>query len=191
MENNIELQEMREQLASFKQQLAGQKLINDKLMRKATAEKASNLKSRKNVILALGVLAILICIPIFHSFSFPIYFLAYTAAMIAFSMTMTIVYHRKVENTDFINGDLRSAALEFKALRRNYTQWYWIAVPMLIIFVALLYHSLLQMDIDIIIMKSFMIGAGIGGTIGAVIGILMNNKTIRLCDEIIKDLEEN
>ncbi len=182
---------MREQLASFKQQLAGQKIINDKLMRKATAEKASKLKSRKNVILALGVLAILICIPTFHSFGFPIYFLAYTAAMIAFSMTMTIVYHRKVENTDFINGDLRSAALEFKALRRNYTQWYWIAVPMLIIFVALLYHSLLQMDIDIIIMKSFMIGAGIGGTIGAVIGILMNNKTIRLCDEIIKDLEEN
>ncbi len=189
MENNIELQEMREQLAAFKQQLAGQKIINDRLMRKATAEKASKLKSKKNAVLIFGVFAIFVCVPNFYYFGFPMYFLIYTAAMIAFSMTMTVVYHRKVERADFMNGNLRDAAMEFKKLRRNYTQWYWIAVPMIIIFLVLMYQSLVQMDMDVEIMRSFMIGAGIGGVIGGIIGVLMNNKVIRLCDEIIRDLE--
>ncbi len=191
MENYIELQEMREQLVSLKQQLAGQKIINDKLMRRATAKKASKLKSKKNATLALGVFAMLVSIPIFYSLGFPIYFLIYTAAMIVFCMTMTVVYHSRVENADFMNGDLKNAAMKFKELRRNYRQWYWIAIPLVTIFIVLLYYSALQMDLNQEILDSFMIGAGIGGVIGAIIGVLMNNKVINLCDEIIKDLEEN
>ncbi len=191
MENYIELQEMREQLTSLKQQLAGQKIINDKLMRRVTAEKASKLKSKKNTVLGLGVFAILVSVPIFYRFGFPMYFLIYTVAMILFSMTMTIVYHRRVENTDFINGNLKNAAMKFKELRRNYRQWYGIAIPMIAIFIGLLYYSAFQMDLNQEILNSFMVGAGIGGAIGAIIGVLMNNKVINLCDEIIKDLEEN
>ncbi len=191
MENNIELQEMREQLASFKQQLAGQKIINDKLMRKAMSEKASRLKREKNRTLGFGVFAVIVSLSIFYSLGFPTYFLIYTVAMIVFSMTMAVVYHSKVERADFMNGDLKSAALEFKELRKNYRQWYWIAVPMIVLFLALLYYSALQMELDQEILKSFMIGAGIGGIIGAFLGVLANNRVIRICDEIIEDMENN
>ncbi len=191
MENNIELQEMREQLDSFKQQLAGQKIINDKLMRKAMSEKASRLKREKNRTLGFGVFAVIVSLSIFYSLGFPTYFLIYTVAMIVFSMTMAVVYHSKVERADFMNGDLKSAALEFKELRKNYRQWYWIAVPMIVLFLALLYYSALQMELDQEILKSFMIGAGIGGIIGAFLGVLANNRVIRICDEIIEDMENN
>ncbi len=191
MENNIELQEMREQLASFKQQLAGQKIINDKLMRRAMSEKASRLMRKKNGILVMGLIAIFVSIPIFHSFGFPPYFLIYTAAMIIFSMAMTIVYHSKVDKADFMNGNLKEAATEFKKLRNNYKQWYWIAVPVIVIYMALFYYSSLQMDIEQEILNSLMIGGSVGALIGAFIGTRINNNIINLCGEIIRDLEEN
>ncbi len=190
MENNIELQEMREQLASFKQQLAGQKIINDKLMRKAMSEKASKLKREKNRTLIMGVFAILMSVSIFSAYGFPLYFLIYTAAMILFSMTMTVVYHSKVDRADIMNGNLKNAAMEFKELKRKYRQWYWIAVPLIFLFMALFYYSSLQLDIEQEILRGFIIGGVIGAVIGAAVGVLLNNKVIRICDEIIRDLED-
>ncbi len=191
MENNIELQEMREQLASFKRQLAGQKIINDKLMRKATAEKVGRLKRKKNNILGLGLFAVIVCPAIFLSFGFPSYFVVYTVLMIIFSMVMTVVYHSKVDKADFMNGDLRTAAHELSELRRKYTQWYWIAVPLVTIFLALFYYSGLQLDVNQEVLKSFLVGGGVGAVVGGVIGVLMNRNLVKLCDEIITDLENN
>ncbi len=190
MENNIELQEMREQLASFKQQLAGQKIINERMLRKATAKKASQLKRRKNMTLALGVVAIL-AVQIFHRYDFPIYFTAYTTAMVIFSVIMTIIYHSKVDRADFLNGDLKYAATELKKLRTRYIQWYWIAVPMIVGFLVLFYYSCMHLDIPHELAKAFMAGGTVGGLIGAVIGFMSNRRIVSLCDEIISDLEDN
>ncbi len=182
---------MREQLALFKQQLAGQKIINDKMMRKTMAEKASRLKRERTMTLVLGVVAIFVSVPIFYQLGFPDYFLAYTVAMIVFSMAMTIVYHSRLDKADFMNGDLKSAAIEVKRLRNRYNQWFWIAAPVILGFIALFYYSLLHLDASLEFIRSMMAGGIIGCVIGAVIGILMNRKTVRLCDEIIKDLEDN
>ncbi len=191
MENNIELQEMREQLASFKQQLAGQKIINDRLMRKVTAEKVGRLKRHKNITLVMGLFAIIACPTAFLSFGFPLYFVAYTVLMVIFSMVMTIVYHSKVDKSDFMNGNLRTVAHELRELRRKYTQWYWIAVPLITIFLALFYYSGLQLDVNQEVLNSFLTGGGIGAAIGAIIGIRMNRNLVRLCDEIIRDIEND
>ncbi len=190
MENNIELQEMREQLVSFKQQLAGQKIINDRLMRKATAEKVSRLRRKKNWTIVFGVIAIL-SLQIFYSYDFPVYFIAYATAMIVFSVVMTIIYHSNVDKADFLNGDLRNAAIELKKLRTRYIQWYWIAVPMVVIFLALFFYSCMHSSIPHEFVKSFMTGGIVGGIVGAIIGILSNRNVVRLCNEIIRDLESN
>ncbi len=190
MENNIELKEMRQQLDSFKRQLAGQKIINDRLIRAATAEKASRLRRKKNQTIILGIVAIL-SLQIFNLYDFPIYFMVYAAAMILFSVTMTIVYHSRVDKADFLNGDLKSAAIELKKLRTRYIQWYWIAAPMIIVFLALFYHSCMHSSIPHEVVNSFMAGGTIGGIIGAIIGIIFNRNLVRLCDEIIRDLESN
>ncbi len=191
MENNIELQEMREQLASFKQQLAGQKIINDRLMRKAMAEKASRLKRERTTTLVFGIVAIFVSVPIFYMLGFPNYFLAYSAAMVIFSMAMTVIYHSKVDKADFMNGDLKSAAIEVKKLRNRYSQWLWIAAPLILGFIALFYHSSLHLDANREFIRNMMTGGIIGGVIGAIIGICMNRKTVRLCDELIADLDGN
>ncbi len=191
MENNIELQEMREQLASFKQQLAGQKIINDRLMRKATAEKASRLKKHKNTHLVIGILGILISIPIFYNVGFPIPFLAYTLVMIIFSMVMTHIYHRNVEKADFMGGNLKDVITELVTLKKRYQQWYWIGGPLVAGYMTLFYYYAPQVDFSPEAIRSFIIGGTVGAVIGAIIGIRMNNKVIRLCDEIIRDIESD
>lgn len=189
METDIQMEQMRSQLAALKEQLANQTIVNDKLIRKATADKASKVKSKKNSTLLIGLVALAAAVPIFIVFGFPLYFVIYTAAMIIFSMVMTIVYHRNVEKADFFGGDLKSAALEYKELRRKYNQWYWIAIPMLIVFLALLCVSLNGMEGDQLLKRSYIIGALIGGTIGALMGVSRNRDLVRLCNEIIRDIE--
>ncbi len=189
MENNIELQEMRDQLASFKQQLAGQKIINDRLMRKAMSEKASKIASLKNTNLIMSLFAIFIVIPTFHFQGFPPYLTLYMLFLAIYDGAMTALYHNKVDKTDFMNGDLKNVVTELKNLRKKYRQWYWIAIPQIIILIILLYHSFVQMNFRPELVRMMMICAGIGITIGSTMGILMNNKVISLCDDIIKDIE--
>ncbi len=181
---------MREQLASFKQQLAGQKIINERLLRKAMAEKASKLKRKKNWTLVLGVVAVL-SVQIFRIYDFPAYFIAYATAMVIFSVVMTIIYHSKVDKADFLNGDLKYAATELKKLRMRYVQWYWIAVPMIIGFLALFYYSCMNLDMQHELVEGFMAGGTVGGVVGAVIGFMSNRRIVTLCDEIIDDLDNN
>ncbi len=182
---------MREQLASFKQQLAGQKIINEKLMRKATAEKASKLTRMKNSFLGLGVFGIVFSVPMFYFNGFPLYFTLYTLAVLIICMAATAIFHNEVDKADFMNGDLRNVVMQLKALRKKYRQWYWVGVPLIIIFIVLFYDSLIKMDMNPEIIRATMIGGGIGMVIGGFIGIKMNNKVINLCDDIIRDIESN
>ncbi len=191
MENNIELQEMREQLASFKQQLAGQKIINDKLMRKATAEKVSRITGLRNTFIIISIFGIFFAVPMFYFRGFPLYFIAYVLFLFIFDGYMTYSYHRKVNESDFMNGDMKNVVSELKSLRKKYQQWYWIGVPEIAIFLVLFYYSLIHLDINPEFIRGSLIGSSIGIVIGGFIGISMNNKVINLCDEIIKDMEEN
>ncbi len=189
MENNTELLEMREQLAIFKQQLASQEIINNKLMRKAMAEKASRLSQMKISFLAIGVFGLVFSVPMFYSYGFPIYFVLYTLTIFIVSMIATIIFHRKVDKADFMNGDLKTVVTEIKTLRKNYKRWYWVGIPLVIIFIILFYDSLIKMDKNLEIIRATMIGGGVGVLIGGFLGIKMNNKINKLCDEIIRDIE--
>ncbi len=191
MENNIELQEMREQLVSFKQQLANQQIINEQLMRRATAVKASKLKNKMNGVIGLGIFAVIFAPVSFFTLGFPMYFVLYTAAMIVFCTIMTSVYHRNINKTDFMNGDLKSFVVELKTLSRKYTQWYWFAIPLIIIFGILFYFSSLQIGVEQDMLNGLFIGAAVGGAVGMFVGIRINRSIVNLCNEIIKDIEEN
>ncbi len=182
---------MREQLASFKQQLAGQKIINDRLMRKATAEKASGITRLRNSYLIICAFGLLFAVPMFYFHDFPLYFILYTLFIFIFDGCMTYSYHMKVGKADFMNGDLKNVVTELKRLRTKYLQWYWIGVPEIIVFLILFYYSLIHLDVNPEFIKTCLIGSSIGIIIGGFIGISMNNKIIRLCDEIISDLESN
>ncbi len=191
MENNIELQEMREQLASFKQQLAGQKIINDKLMRKAMAEKVGRITRLRNSYLIICIAGLLFAVPMFYFRGFPLYFILYVLFLFIFDGLMTYSYHVKVNKSDLMNGDMKNVVTELKTLRKKYQQWYWIGVPEIIIFLVLFYYSLIHLDVAIEFIRASLIGSSIGIVIGGIIGISMNNKVIGLCDEIISDLESD
>ncbi len=181
---------MREQLASFKQQLAGQKIINDRLMRKATAEKASKIKGQKRLMIAIDIIGILLLVRIYF-LGFPLYFILYALFMSLFSLAITLSYHKKVDKVDFMNGNLKNVVTELKILRNKYQQWYRIGVPLVIVFIVIFYYTLLHLNLSPEFVRSVMIGGGIGIVIGGFIGVSMNNKVIHLCDDIIRDIESN
>ncbi len=189
MENYMELEDMRSQLATLKKRIANQEIVNDRLMRKAVATKMSRIHKHRNKVFILGIIALAINVPYMYYMEFSPYLLAYTVFMLLFSMYTTYRYHLAVEESNVMNGDLLSTAKELKTLKRKYNRSYFYSVPMVLVFLVwFVYEISLQFEAELA--KDIVLGILIGGTVGAIWGVMMNRKLVRMCNDIIAEIEE-
>ncbi len=189
MENHIEMEEMRSQLAALKQKIADQEIVNDKILRKAVAAKMTGIHRHRNRVLVIGVIALALNVPYMCFMEFSWYLSAYTVFMILFSMYMTYSYHEAVEKSNVYSGNLLEAVKELKELKRKYNQSYWYSIPMVLIYLAWFLHEI-SLKFDAEFMKYAIFGILAGGVIGAVWGVRMNMKLVKMCEEIIAEIEE-
>ncbi len=189
MEHYYELEEMRGQLAALKKKIADQDIVNDRLIRKAVANKMTGIHRHRNKVIILGIIALAINIPYIYYMDFSLYLLAYTVFMILFSMYTTCKSHLAVENSDVMNGDLLSTAKDLKTLKKKYNRSYFYSIPMVLVYIVwVIYEISLQYDPHYA--KPIVVGLLVGGLVGAAWGVSMNLKLVRMCDDIIAEIEE-
>ena len=194
MNNTIdskELQEMKVQLELLTKKLERETIVNERLIRHSMKEKANTL--RRNII--IESLVCIIMIPFFiwilpkispHS----MYFCTFSTAFMALALGYNYYMYREFHTKDFSESNLieaRKATLKFKQLTRRWS--FCIGIPFLMIFIPWFVYENAQVYKGEML-ELVLIFAAIGLLIGGVIGIYQFNKTLRITDEILMQIEE-
>lgn len=189
--NNIELEEMRQQLALLKGKLDNEALVNDRLIRNSMKDKIRFINYQAFVSILASILVIAMLPNLKSQFDLSWGFVGYSVLMMAVCVLFTWLYHRGV-NPDLMNGNLVEAASRMRQLKQDYRNWKFIGYPMLAVWVAWFAVDLLAANsgADSETVYGIIAGLGVGLLLGGIVGLKMRHKVESSIDEIIDQASE-
>ena len=134
-----EVDELRQQLAVFKQRLDQQEIVNDRLLRRSMNARLSIITKTSVIVDAIGLLCMPGILFALHAIGVPWYLGAFVLLMVIIELTYNIVEHRQLQRLFTDGNDLltvRRGLLRFKKAERL---WMLIAVPFLIVWLLAFY----------------------------------------------------
>ena len=134
-----EVDELRQQLALFKQRLDQQEIVNDRLLRHSMNARLNIFTKTSVVMDAIGLLLMPIILIAFHAIGVPWYLGAFVLLMVIIELAYNIVAHRQLQRLFADGNDLltvRRGLLRFKKTERL---WMLIAVPLIIVWLLAFY----------------------------------------------------
>ena len=134
-----EVDELRQQLALFKQRLDQQEIINDRLLRRSMSARLNIFTKTSVVMDAIGLLFMPIILIALHAMGVPWYFGAFVLLMVIIELAYNIAAHRRMQRLFADGNDLltvRRGLLHFKKTERL---WTLIAVPFIIVWLLAYY----------------------------------------------------
>lgn len=195
MENNTlvsnELEQMRAQIGALKEKLDKQAIINDQHIRRSMKSRMSDINKTVTATIFLGVFALVYNTWFFYRQGCSIGFTILTGLMLAVCLGLTIVQKINLGKMDLSKGNLVETASYLSKLKRHYQNWYKIAIPMLVIWFALMMYEMTQiLDLKSSMAIGFYCGAATGAIIGGIAGFRINKKVVRKATEILEQIEE-
>jgi hypothetical protein len=98
--------------------------------------------------------------------------------------------HRNLIVAKGYDSDLVSATFDLVRLKKRYSQWLWIALPMIMLWgIGLIYeclHSFTDKEIAI----PFVSGSFVGLVTGCIIGIRIHVRTLRKIEKLLAQIKE-
>ena len=190
MEENRELQEMREQLALLKAQVAKQNLVNDLNMRRMAKNNVSRLKFKFWWKIAICMFGLIYCPWAFFTLmDASVWFLLVTEAYLLFALGAEIYSHLDLwhENFHFNVADYSRRLLRIKRFNALWFKWGMIFIfPWFAWFVWEAYkHSDFEFQ-----WIGMAIAGVVGGLIGFAIGYRMYRKEQTALQELADQLDE-
>jgi len=194
MENNTllshELEEMRSQISILKEKLEKQNIINEQHLQRSMKSKMSSINRTIAGTIAAGAFALPYCTWFFYSQDLSMLFIVATAVMLTVCLGLTILQQIRLRKLDFSGRNLVETAEQLSKVKKHYSEWHRIALPMVIIWLGwLMYEMINKMGNEPYII-GFCCGAAAGGIIGGIIGFRINRKVIRKTGEILEQIEE-
>ena len=194
MENNTlisqELEEMRSQISILKDKLEKQNIVNEQHIRRSMKSKMSSINRTIAGTIIAGSFALPYCTWFFWSQDLSKLFIVATAIMLAVCLGLTILQQVRLKNLDFSDSNLVETAEELSKVKKHYSEWKWVALPMIIIWLGwLMYEMINNMGTEPYVI-GFCCGAAVGAIIGGIIGFRINRKVIRKTGEILEQIEE-
>ena len=185
--DNMELTELREQVALLKEKLMRQQIISEQNIIAAAQKGISQLNKTGNKWGIFGIFAVVYCSWAFHRFGLSDGFVIGTAIMLAVCAAVTIYAHWGIRSIDVANGNLVDISQRLISFRKIYSNWHLFSVPALLVWCYFLYQDAQHM---LEYAEGFLIGGCVGGLIGAVIGLKAHFKVIRDTDKVLKNISE-
>ena len=185
--DNMELTELREQVALLKEKLMRQQIISEQNIIAAAQKGISKLNRTGNMWGAFGIFAVVYCTLVFHFLGLSNAFVIATGIFLMISAVVTIYAHQKLRSIDVAKGNLVDIAQRLMSFRKIYSHWHLFAVPALLVWCYFLYQDAQHMLEHA---EGFLIGGLVGGIIGAVIGLKAHFKVLRETDNVLKNINE-
>lgn len=185
-----ELEEMQSQLALLKQKLNKEEIVNDQLLRDVTRQRVRRLN--RNV-WQEGICVVFVMTFgnfVFRQMGCSWWFIAGTTVMMLICFLATFIPHRRVKESEIMQGDLLTVAKQVRRLRKLYDDWMRIDIPMVSVwFIWFLVELYFQHTDSLFIFLFTAVGTLIGGVVGGSIGWHQHKKYVREMDEIITQIE--
>ena len=184
---NIELDELREQVALLKYKLQHQKIVSERAISEAAQKGIGKLNTAGTISMILGVFAVVYCTIAFHQMGFSIAFVVGTAIFLGVSALATIYTHCSLRTIDVAHGNLVEIMQKLIRFRKIYSYWHFYSIPALLVWCFFLYYDALHALSDA---TPFLIGGVIGGVLGSALGLKRYFKIMRETDSIIAKINE-
>lgn len=191
MNTSIELEQMRTQYSALKERLEMQEIVSEKLMLSVFNSKVKDIRSRSWLSYASGAFVMIVAPFVFHYN--PVMNLSWWFVLGTELMMLVCILFTYVWNNDIENPSESSSLLEFaesvKLFRKRTDNWLkYVAGPLVLAWVVWMGTELYFNSEDVEQTIFLICGLLFGGAIGGVVGFLHERRTMKLCDEIIDQI---
>ena len=190
MQNDMELESMRQQLDTLKEKLNQQDILNDHIIRRSMKKDVNNITRHYYIIIAIGLLMVPYgywCFVKLCGLSY-IFWIA-TSIFMLICAGATFYNSRKISDPELMSHSLVEARKKVASAKKFESNGLLFGIPAVILWISWFFYEIYQIqggDFN----NGFFWGGCVGGIIGAVCGIKMHFKTQRQYQEVIDQIEE-
>ena len=190
MNNDFELESMRQQMNTLKNKLNQQEILNDRVMRRSMRNEVNTITRRYYIIMAVG----LFMVPYgYWSFvklaGLSLFFWIVTSIFMLICVGATYYTCRKINDPNLMNRNLVEARKKVASAKKFEADWLFFGIPAVVLWLGWFLYEVYQIHGGAI-GNGFFWGGCIGGIIGAICGLSLNFKTQRQYQEIINQIED-
>ena len=190
MNENFELENLRQQMNTLKKKLDQQEIVNDRLIRQSMKNTACNISRRYYFIMALCLLMIPYSYWAFVRLNgFSISFWIFTCITMLVCFGGTFYNSRKLSDSNMMTNNLVDVRRRMASAKKFDANWLLIGIPMAIAFLGWFMYESYQLHPGAFINVLFWAGC-VGGILGAIWGFSLHFKTQRQYQEIIDQIED-
>ena len=190
MNENFNLEEMRQQMTTLKNKLNQQEIVNDRLIRRSMRNEVSNINRRYNIIMAIGILMVPYgywCLVKLVGLS--IFFWIATSIFMLICAGATFYNSRKISDPELMSHSLVEARKKVASAKKFESNWLLFGIPAVILWMGWFFYETYQIQGGDFY-NGFFLGGCVGGIIGAIIGIKIHLKTQRQYQDVIDQIED-
>ena len=190
MNENFNLEEMRQQMTTLKNKLNQQEIVNDRLIRRSMRNEVSNINRRYNIIMAIGILMVPYGYWCFVKLvGLSIFFWIATSIFMLICAGATFYNSRKISDPGLMSHSLVEARKKVASAKKFESNWLLFGIPAVILWMGWFFYETYQIQGGDFY-NGFFLGGCIGGIIGAIIGIKIHLKTQHQYQDVIDQIED-
>ena len=190
MQNDFELENMRQQLTTLKNKLNQQEIVNERLMRRSMRNEVNTITRNYNIIMILGIFMVPYFYWVFVKLAgFSMAFWIGSNIFMLICVGATFYNSHKISDPDMMSNSLLEARQKVASAKKFDADWQKFGIPAVILWFGWFMYECYQIqggDID----NPFFWGGCVGGIIGAIAGYKYHFKTQRQYQDIIDQIED-
>lgn len=190
MQNDFELESMRQQLATLKKKLNEQEILNDRVMRRSMRNEVNTITRRYYIIMAVGLLMVPYGYWCFVKLGgLSVFFWIVTSIFMLVCAGATYYTCRKINDPNLMNRNLVEARKRVASAKKFEADWLLFGIPAVVLWLGWFLYEAYQIHGGAL-NNGFFLGGCIGGIIGAICGLSLNFKTQHQYQDIIDQIED-
>ena len=190
MNNDFDLENMRQQMTTLKNKLNLQEIVNDRLIRRTMRNQVNNINRRYNIIMAIGLIMVPYGYWCFVKLcGLSLFFWIVTSIFMLICVGATFYTYRKISDPNLMNRNLVEARKKVISAKKFEANWLFFGIPAVVLWVGWFLYETYQIHGGSFSNGLFW-GGCIGGIIGAICGLSINFRTQREYQDVIDQIED-
>ena len=185
----IEMEQMRQDMNELRSLLSTQKIVNERLMRRAMSKEMN--KERRSVVttIVLAIVAVPLYVFLMPHLGLPLWFVIVTVGFLSLACVASIWSVGRLLKESLITGDLLVVAQRIVAYKRFSNTWLKFSIPFLCLWLVCFFYIVSKkMDGDML--SGVVVGGIIGLFIGGAFGVKYLVDSHRRLNGILQQIED-
>jgi hypothetical protein len=188
--NDFELENMRQQMATLKKKLDKQEIVNDHIIRQSMKKAAGSINRTYLWLIVLGLLMVPYGYWVFvKELNFSIAFWIGTSIFMLACTGANYYNKRNVNDANLMSNNLVDARRRMVRAKKFENDWLFVGIPLLVMWLAWFFWEAYKINNNLF-NEPISWGACVGAVIGVAIGLSIHFKNQRQYKEIIEQIDE-